>query len=171
MSNQEENKNLNLPKPFEAHPNLDDRLNKAIEESDLQGGVKLENLSVGVKVEVWTEHTRYLIEKRADGYYISGHPEFCPEPTKVVLIGSVWSSSTSIKNNFIGRGMNLQFRLPWQKNEFIEETGQISQPHIITSPIEDVRELSGPDDAAILDEYEAEVKEGVDDKKKDSEQK
>ncbi|OGN04762.1 MAG: hypothetical protein A2831_01820 [Candidatus Yanofskybacteria bacterium RIFCSPHIGHO2_01_FULL_44_17] len=151
------------PEILKSSPHLDDRLNEAIKESEIAGGLDLESLPTGKRVEVWIENgERFVVEKREDGYYLSGHEEFCPKPTRVVWIGSVWGSSTSIKNNFIGRGMNLQFRLPWQENKPVEgDPDLVAQPHIQTPPIEDIRELTAEDDEAILKEYEREAAEGV----------
>lgn len=151
-----------IPEPFKPHPHLDDEINRGILESELQGGLDLQKIPTNSRVEVWTKNRRYLVEKRSDGYYISGHPEYCPEPIKVLWIGSVWGEErTSVRHNFIGRGMNLQFRLPWQENEPVEGTKYIAQPHITTSPIEDVRELSGPNDKDVFEGYEREAAEGL----------
>lgn len=168
----DQEKEPKIPKPFEPHPNLGDRLNEAIIDSELRGGLDLEKLSIDAKIEIWLEDGgRLILEKNKDGYYISGDPLSCPKPTRVVWIGSVWGGSTSIKSNFVGRGMNLQFRLPWQKNEPVEgTTDKIAQPFFITkSIIEDVRELSGSKDEDVLEEYEKEVAEGVEEIKKEKE--
>ena len=46
---------------------------------------------------------------------ISGHPEFCPEPTEVVVSGSTWGGSM-FWSGFIGRGMFLEFQHPVHLN-------------------------------------------------------
>lgn len=168
MGKEEEPK---ISEPFKPHPNLDDKLNQAIEDSELQGGLDLETLPVAMKVEVWLEDGgRLVLEKKEDGYYISGDATSCPTSTKVVWIGSVWGHSTSIKLNFVGRGMNLQFRLPWQKNKIIEGTDKIAQPFFITkSTVEDIRESRGSSDEDVLARYEKEVEEGMREIKREGE--
>jgi hypothetical protein len=42
---------------------------------------------------------------------ISGHPEFCPEPTEVQIQGSTWGGSM-LKAQFVGRGMRLEYEHP-----------------------------------------------------------
>ena len=42
---------------------------------------------------------------------ISGHPVFCPQPTRVYIHGSTWGGSM-LKESFIGRGMHLEFGHP-----------------------------------------------------------
>ena len=56
---------------------------------------------------------------------ISGHPEFCPEPTEVQVHGSTWGGAM-IMTNYLGRGMCLEFEHPQHQV-------------IITSRIEDIR--------------------------------
>jgi hypothetical protein len=58
---------------------------------------------------------------------ISGHPEYCPEPTLVAIAGSTWGGSM-LKQRFVGRGMRLEFCHP-----------KYSTP-IVTSCVEDIQE-------------------------------
>src|SRR3989338_270272 len=45
---------------------------------------QITELGVGKKVKIATSSGRfYIIESRSDGLYISGHPKYCPEPTKL----------------------------------------------------------------------------------------
>lgn len=87
------------------------RLEDVAVESEIEGGAYLNRLPVGSALEVETENHIYTIEKRDDGYYIDGHPEFCPEPTKVVINGSTMGGS-AIRLKFVGRGMKLEFVHP-----------------------------------------------------------
>lgn len=119
------------PEPFKPHPNLNEEYNQAIVESELLGGAWLEKLRVGGKLEMITLNHTYIIERREDGFYISGHPKFCPEPTKAEIHGSTWGKSSSIKVKFVGRGMNLEFKLAKQGPFEV----------IRTSPIKEVREI------------------------------
>ena len=103
-----------IPEPFKPHPNLDDRINHAIEESELLGGVWLNKLEVGKKIKVLTQNRAYIIEKHGeDDYYISGHPKYCPIPTKTKIAGSkLMRDGSAIKSKFIGEGLYLEFKLP-----------------------------------------------------------
>jgi hypothetical protein len=53
----------------------------------------------------------YTLVREAQGWYISGHPEYCPEPTPCIIHGSTWGGSM-IKPEYIGRGMHLEVGLP-----------------------------------------------------------
>src|SRR5271155_3839443 len=93
---------------FEPHPNLSDEVNNAIAESELAGGVFLDKLAAGKKLQVQTKKTLYTIERREDGLYISGNAKYCAEPTKCRIPGSNFGGSM-LKMNFVGRGMFLEF--------------------------------------------------------------
>lgn len=71
----------------------------------------LSALGVGEKLEFVTRHTTYLLERRGDGLYMSGHAKLCPEPTKVYIGGSTLGGS-SIKQGFVVVGGKLEFTLP-----------------------------------------------------------
>lgn len=154
-------KDPEIPEPFRPHHNLSERLNQMIAEKELQGGVDMKKMAIGSRIEILTRGDRYVIEKRSDGYYISGHPDLCPKPTKITYFGSVWGDGTSIINQFAGRGMRLEFRFPWQKNKSVEGTDEIMQPFFRSPEIEDVRELKGASDEEVLKEYEIGAAEGM----------
>ena len=98
--------------PFKPHPNFDDSINRSICESEIQGGVHMDELPVGAVLNVQTANTLYHLENRGDGQVlISGHPEICPVPVLVSFHGSTWGSAM-IKMGFVGRGMSLEFRHP-----------------------------------------------------------
>jgi hypothetical protein len=119
---------LPLTEPFHPHPNFDDAINRAICQSEIDGGVALDELPVGAVVSVETANTLYRIENRGDGEaLISGHPEICPEPVLVSFHGSTWGSAM-LKLRFIGREMSMEFRHP--------EKGLIR-----TSRVREIREL------------------------------
>src|SRR3989344_5869651 len=73
--------------------------------------VELGTLEVGQKIEVETQNTTYLIERRSDGCYISGNEKYCPEPTKAYIAGTT-SGGSSIKPGFIVEGGHLEFTIP-----------------------------------------------------------
>lgn len=106
---------------------FDDLVKEKIIQSEIEGGALLEDLAVGRTLEVTTHHHTYLIEKRADGYYISGHPEYCPDPIKATIAGSTFGGSI-LKRGFVGRGMHLEF------------TVEGNRKPITTSSIEEVVE-------------------------------
>jgi hypothetical protein len=105
------------------HPNLSDKINRNIRESELTGGIMWKDLPTGARAEVQTKNTLYKLEKREEGTYIEGHAKYCPTPTKCVIQGSTWGGSM-LKMGWIGIGMHLEFS--------IERT-------ITTSEIQDVR--------------------------------
>jgi hypothetical protein len=101
-----------VPNIFRPHPNLSDSVNHNIAQSEIEGGVYLDNLLEGETLEVETQNHWYTIVNRGQGRVtICGHPKFCPAPTLVRLEGSTWGGSM-LKARFIGRGMRLEFRHP-----------------------------------------------------------
>jgi hypothetical protein len=115
-----------VPKPFMPHPNFSDEVNRNIVQSEIEGGVYLDELSEGAVLEVETQHHGYTIVIGGRGRdLISGHPKYCPDPVAVSIAGSTWGGSM-LKVRFIGRGMRLEFRHPVFRT-------------IITSRIVDIR--------------------------------
>jgi hypothetical protein len=111
---------------FTPHPNFGDEVNGNIVQSEIEGGVYLDDLSEGAVIEVETQNHEYTIVTGGDGTeLISGHPKYCPDPVPVRIAGSTWGGSM-LKVRFVGRGMHLEFRHP-------------SYRTIITSRIVDIR--------------------------------
>jgi hypothetical protein len=103
---------LPLVEPFRPHPNFDDAINRAICQSEIEGGVGLDELPVGAVLDVETANNSYRIENRGDGeVLISGHPEICPTPVLVNFHGSTWGTPM-LKVRFIGRDMRMEFHHP-----------------------------------------------------------
>jgi len=103
---------LPLTEPFRPHPNFDDAINRVICQSEIDGGVGLDELPVGAVLDVQTSNTLYRIENRGDGeVLISGHPEICPAPVLVSFHGSTWGTPM-LKVRFIGRDMRMEFFHP-----------------------------------------------------------
>ncbi len=120
--------------PSFPHPNLSDRVNHNILQSEIEGGVYLWDLPHESTLEGETQNRSYTIVHYGKGEaLICGHPEFCPEPVLVKIEGSNWGGSM-LKPSFVGRGMHLEFRHP-----------DYEQP-IITSRILEIRQrVSAPD--------------------------
>ena len=90
-------------------------IKRGIIQSEVEGGVDLEELPVGARLEVQTENRSYQIVNHGHGRaLISGHPTFCPEAVEVSIHGSTWGGRM-IKSRFIGRGMHLEFGHPEQR--------------------------------------------------------
>ena len=111
---------------FTPHRNLSDEVNRNIVQSEIEGGVYLDDLSEGAVLEVETQNHGYTIVVRGRGTeLIWGHPKYCPDPVAVRIAGSTWGGSM-LKVRFVGRGMHLEFQHP-------------SYRTITTSPIVDIR--------------------------------
>ncbi len=122
---------LPLTDPFRPHPNFDDSINRAICQSEIEGGVHIDELPVGALLNVQTANTLYQLENRGNGeVLISGHPEICPDPVLVNFHGSTWGSAM-LKVGFVGREMSLEFRHP--------ERGVVR-----TSRVHSIREVTVP---------------------------
>ena len=116
---------------FTPHPNLSDEINHNIVQSEVEGGVSLDQLPPGAVLEMETTNRFYELEYRGNGQaLIAGHPQFCPEPVLVNVHGSTWGRAM-LKIHYIGRGMFLEFDHP--------EFGVIR-----TSRIQEIRELRPP---------------------------
>ena len=114
--------------PFKPHPNLSDEVNDNISRSEVEGGAWLKDLAIGRRLSVVTRNRVYTIEHRPDGFWIWGHPKYCPEPVLCYINGSTWGGSM-LKMKFVGIGMHLEFR-PWTMDHWVT-----------TSEILDVKEL------------------------------
>ena len=94
------------------HSNFSDEVNRNLAQSEIEGGVCLDNLSDGEVLEVETRNRWYTIVVGKCGKdLIWGHPEYCPEPLAVRIAGSTWGGSM-LKVRFLGRGMRLEFQHP-----------------------------------------------------------
>jgi len=112
---------------FQPHENLSAEINSNIVRSEIEGGVYLKDLPGEITLEVVTCNRPYTLTVNQDGSaWISGHPEFCPEPVLVRIQGSNWGGSM-LKTAYLGRGMHLEFRHPKYRGP------------IVTSPIVDIR--------------------------------
>jgi hypothetical protein len=119
----------NQPTLFSGNSSFAQDVTRGIVRSEIEGGVYMSELQEGEVLVVETENRSYRIELRAGrAAFISGHPTFCPRPTRVSIHGSTWGGSM-LKASFIGRGMRLEFHHPEHKQ-------------ITTSMIVDIRQAS-----------------------------
>ena len=103
---------ISNPELFTVQPCFPDSVNRNIIRSEIEGGVYLRDLSPGSALAIETKNRVYEMVVLGDGSaLISGHPEFCPEPTVVEIQGSTWGGSM-LKAKFLGRGMHLEFQHP-----------------------------------------------------------
>ena len=103
---------LPFPELYAVHPNLSDSINSNIVESEIEGGVYLRDLFDGSSVEIETRNHCYtLVPCGGSDAMLCGHPEYCPEPVRIVVLGSTWGGSM-LKEAFIGREMHLEFKHP-----------------------------------------------------------
>ena len=122
---------LPLTDPFRPHPNFDDSINRAICQSEIEGGVHMDELPVGAVLNVQTANTLYQLENRGEGeVLISGHPEICPDPVLVNFHGSTWGSAM-LKMGFVGREMSLEFRHP---EKGLVRTSRVREIHEVSKP-------------------------------------
>jgi|SRR5580700_516900 hypothetical protein len=82
---------ISNPVLFEPSPHLGDSVNHNIIRSEIEGGVYLRDLAPGSALSIQTRNRVYKMVVLGDGAaMLSGHPEFCPEPTEVQIHGSTW---------------------------------------------------------------------------------
>jgi hypothetical protein len=121
-----------LASMFMPHPNLSDAVNRNIIQSEIEGGVFLNDLPSACVLEIETQHHCYTAIMLSEGSaLISGHPQYCPEPVLVAIAGSTWGGSM-LKQRYVGRGMHLEFCHPEYRTP------------IVTSPIKEIRECRRP---------------------------
>jgi hypothetical protein len=119
---------LNHSSLFRPHPNLSHEVNRNIVQSEIEGGVRLEDVQPGSRLQVTTRNTRYqLVVLKENMALMTGHPLYCPRPVLVRIHGSTWGGSM-LKLRFLGRGMCMEFGHP-----------HYGTP-ILTSPIQEIRE-------------------------------
>jgi hypothetical protein len=111
-----------------SHPNLSAEVNRNVTQSEIEGGVFLNDLPLATVLEVQTQnHCYQIVFLGENNALISGHPRYCPEPTRVAIAGSTWGGSM-LKRRFVGRGMHLEFRHPEYRTP------------IVTSLVQEIRE-------------------------------
>jgi hypothetical protein len=90
---------------------LSERSIGSVVPSKIGEGVFLADIEPGNRLELETRHHHYSLTRLGGGRIeISGHPDYCPEPTAVDVLGS--SRDGMLKSRFVGYGMRLEFRHP-----------------------------------------------------------
>ena len=112
---------------FNPHPNLADEVNRGIVQSEIEGGVFLNELPPSTILEIQTMHHRYTaVLLGGSEALLSGHPEFCPEPVEVQVQGCTWGGSM-LKAKYVGRGMHLEFIHPVHRTVITSQIVDIQQ--------------------------------------------
>jgi len=97
---------------FAANPHFCDSVNRNIIRSEIEGGVHLRDLPPGSVLSIRTMNRVYrLVVLEDETALISGHPDFCPDPARVRIVGSTWGGSM-LMMKYVGRGMHLEFDHP-----------------------------------------------------------
>jgi hypothetical protein len=87
----------------------------------------VDDLPIGTILAVKTMNTEYIFQKRAEGVFVHGHPEYCPTPVPCRVAGSTVGGSTIFPGKII-TGLNLE----------IAFSGKFCMVNITTSPIDRV---------------------------------
>ena len=75
---------------FQPHANLSDDVNSNIVQSEIEGGVFLNELQPRTVLQIQTQHHCYTALFLGDNQaLIWGHPEFCPQPVTVAIAGAM----------------------------------------------------------------------------------
>jgi hypothetical protein len=89
-----------------------------------QEGIALDDLADGTMLDVETRHHVYHIKNLGDGkVLISGHPEYCPEPIEVEMIGSDLGGDFP-RLRYIGKGAKMEF---WHPVRGMVRTSRITE--------------------------------------------
>jgi len=77
----------------------------------IEEGVDVRTLTPGSRIDVETQSRHYQIECQGGGSVrLSGHPQFCPEPTRALFHGSIDDRGT-VEAGVIEAGSRLLFLL------------------------------------------------------------
>ena len=114
---------------FSPSEHWSDIVNHNLAQSEIEGGVDLRQVPADTVLEVRTRNRLYKIVTKGQGLaMISGHPDYCPEPVLAHIKGSTWGGAM-LKENYIGRGMRMEFQLGAERP-------------ILTSPVLEIEECA-----------------------------
>src|SRR4029077_9038140 len=96
-------------------------------QSQIEGGGDLRQVPASTVLEMPSRNQSYtIVVKGCARAMLCGHPEYCPEPVMVHIKGSTWGGAM-LKENFIGRGMRMEFQ-------------RDAERPIVTSPVIEIEE-------------------------------
>ena len=128
---------------FNPHPNLADEVNRGIIQSEIEGGVFLNDLPPSTILHIQTmNHCYTAVLLGGSEALLSGHPKFCPEPVQVAIQGSTWGGSM-LKLQYVGRGMHLEFRHPRYTSPIVTSAIQEIRDNVQLPPLEIERPVRG----------------------------
>lgn len=128
---------------FNPHPNLADEVNHGIIQSEIEGGVFLNDLPPSTILQIQTmNHCYTAVLLGGSEALLSGHPKFCPEPVQVAIQGSTWGGSM-LKLQYVGRGMHLEFRHPRYATPIVTSAIQEIRDNVQLPPLEIERPVRG----------------------------
>lgn len=93
------------------HSNLHPTILKNIEDSKKNGGIELDKLAVGSRIEAQTRNTLYKIKVLDGGRFEIHGGTYFPEPTIGGISGSTWGGSM-IKGKWLGVDMHMELYHP-----------------------------------------------------------
>jgi hypothetical protein len=91
--------------------NLHPDIIRNIEESQKNGGIQLDKLAAGTRIEAQTRNTLYRIKVLEDGRFEIHGGTYFPEPTIGGISGSTWGGSM-IKGKWLGVDMHMELWHP-----------------------------------------------------------
>ncbi len=105
-------------------------VSRNLAQCEIEGGVDLRTVAPETVLAVKTRNRVYTLVMKGSGRaMICGHPQYCPEPVLVHVIGSTWGGAM-LKEAYLGRGMRLEFQRDRDRP-------------VLTSPILEIEERHG----------------------------
>lgn len=117
-------------KSYEPMPGFGELENQLVTKREVLGGMRLDEMPIGRRLEVVTESHVYTIERREDGFWMSGDPKRLPKMTRVNIHGSTFGGNM-IEAGFIGRDMFLELEHPTKKGRILT-TSKIIEIKMLT---------------------------------------
>jgi hypothetical protein len=115
----------NQPTLFSGNGSFAQDVTRGIVLSEIEGGVYLSEIQEGEVLVVETENRSYRIERLAGrAAYISGHPQFCPVPTRFSISGSSWGGSMLEDGLHRARNASGVSAPGVQENQDVEDCGR-----------------------------------------------
>ena len=87
--------------------NLDPQIERLIAEQKERGGIQIDQLEIGTKIEAQTRNTLYKIEILSNGKFMVEGGKYFPAPTETHIAGSTFGGSM-LKLKWLGIGMCIE---------------------------------------------------------------